>query len=89
MKLRHIILVAILGLLLAGGVASAQTPPNSQTVPGATSGGTLTGGRYVLTTQQAAPARSTGYRLLDIGVLADPAPGCCCRTYLSCVFKQN
>lgn len=86
MKLRWLIIIIIASLLLVGSVAFAQTAANDRDNPEIVSPA-LSGGQYVLTIRPAAETPPTGYRLGDLASAADPAAGCCCKGYLSCITK--
>jgi hypothetical protein len=84
------LMVVVLVVLL---IASAAQAAPGQTQPTPPAG--MTGGGYRLTTispQSLASAnaiQSGGQYMLAINAVAtDPAPGCCCRNYLSCVTKN-
>jgi hypothetical protein len=86
MKLRRMILIIIFSQLLVGSVVSAQTT-NGDYLILTTVSNVLSGGQYVLTIQPTAATQPTGYRLLDAVTIIDPAPGCCCKSYMPCVRK--
>lgn len=86
MKRQGLIIIIIVSLLLAGSVALAQTAANDREYSGNVSS-ELSGGQYVLTIRPAVKTQLTGYRLVDLAPTADPAAGCCCKGYLSCITK--
>jgi hypothetical protein len=90
MKAQTKILLVLAALALLSATASASSGTSLASNPAAAPG-TMTGGRYVLVNQtQPVNGALTGGRYQLAGpsqTSADPASGCCCKSYLPCTVK--
>jgi hypothetical protein len=90
MQGRVLTCVVIVGLLLIGGAAVARANDSNLNTTTGSPPVILSGGSYRLTAVSwpVNGAVSGGhYQLVPSMPSVDPAAGCCCKSYLSCVTK--
>ncbi len=86
-----LVFLAVVVLLLLGGVALAQSGERSPTVWYAVQHGTVSGSGYHLTSsawQVSGTASGTGYHLLSPASPTLRGNGCCC-TFLPCMLRHH
>jgi hypothetical protein len=83
MKTRKVMFVLLIMTALLTILGLTRSDVNASTIAVSVQ----SGGQYMLTSQMTSVAQPSGYRLLDAGPMVDPAPGCCCKSYLPCALK--
>jgi hypothetical protein len=91
MKVRTVVLLAIVAFLLAGSAALAQSNGPPVFAQYVVAKGIASGGGYRLAStswQASGVASGGGYYLLGPAALASSENGCCC-TWLPCVLRNH